>query len=420
MFIKLLLGGAGFYRYLCGMEKRLERVQAPFGAVMYVMAKPVGSACNMRCKYCYYLEKGNPGERRLMSDDTLEEFIKQYIQAQTVPDVCFTWHGGEAMMRPVTFYQRAMELQKRYGAGRNILNCLQTNGTLINEQWCRFLKANGWLVGVSIDGPRDFHDEFRRSATGKPTFDSVMRGIRMLQRHGVEWNAMAVINDFNVDYPVEFYRFFRDIGCRYIQFTPIVERRRADGRLASVEEDGELTAESIDPERWGHFLCTLFDEWVRQDVGSIYVQLFDATLARWLDKDPGVCSMATFCGHAGVMEHNGDVYSCDHFVFDEYKLGNIHRQTIAEMMIDQAQLMFGANKRGSLPRQCLECHYTMICNGECPKNRFAVTADGEPGLNYLCEGYRAYFDHVAPYMDFMAREYREGRAPANVMTQFRR
>lgn len=392
-----------------------NNISTPFGSVMYIMAKPTGAICNLRCKYCYYIEKGRQDSRQLMSDATLEEFIKQYIAAQTVEEVCFTWHGGEAMLRPISFYERAMELQRRYAGGRRILNCLQTNGTLMTAQWCQFLKRNGWLVGISIDGPREFHDEYRTGATGKPTFDSVMRSIRMLQRHGVEWNAMAVVNDYNVEYPLEFYRFFKEIGCRYIQFTPIVERRCPDGSLASVNDEGQLTPESVTPQQWGRFLCDIFDEWVKADVGEVYVQIFDATLARWLDKEPGVCSMATYCGHAGVIEHNGDVYSCDHFVFDEYRLGNIHTHTITEMMIDPQQLMFGAAKRGSLPGQCIRCRYSMICNGECPKNRFITTSDGEPGLNYLCEGYKKYFDHVAPYMEFMAKEYEAGRAPANVM-----
>ena len=395
-------------------------VANPFGSVMYLMAKPAGAACNLACEYCYYLEKGTPGVKQTMSDATLEEFVRQYIEAQTVDEVMFTWHGGEAMMRPIAFYEKALEFQRRYAQGRRIMNCIQTNGTLITEEWARFLRREQWLVGVSIDGPQEFHDEYRRARGGKPTFQSVMRGIRLLQRYGVEWNAMAVVNDYNVEYPLEFYRFFKEIGCQYIQFTPIVERRRSDtGRLATLGDTGELTPHSVTPEAWGRFLCALFDEWVKADVGRVFVQIFDATLARWVGQQPGVCTMATFCGHAGVVEHNGDVYSCDHFVFPQYKLGNIHERSIIEMMIDERQQRFGMAKRGSLPRQCRECRYTMVCNGECPKNRIAVTADGEPGLNYLCEGYRMYFDHVAPDMDFMAAELSAGRPPANVMTRFR-
>lgn len=386
---------------------------------MYLMAKPVGAQCNMRCRYCYYLEKGDPAQRQMMDDRTLEEFVRQYIEASTLPEVVFTWHGGEAMMRTLDFYEKAVRFQKMYGRGRRILNCIQTNGTLITERWARFLRDNGWLVGVSVDGPEDMHDEYRLSAAGKPTFRSVMRGIRLLQRYGVEWNAMAVVNDYNVEYPEEFYDFFKSIGARYIQFTPIVERRRADGRLASVGDDGVLTPNSVTPEQWGEFLCRLFDRWVKEDVGKTFVQIFDSTLARWVGQQPGVCFMSDVCGHAGIVDFNGDVYSCDHFVFPQYRLGNIHTSTVIQMMTDPRQQAFGAAKRGSLPRQCRECRFTDICNGECPKNRFAITSDGEPGLNYLCAGYRRFFSHVAPYMDFMAAELQAGRPPANVMTDFR-
>lgn len=387
--------------------------------MMYLMAKPAGAACNLACEYCYYLEKGTPGTRQIMDDATLEEFTRQYIEAQTVGDVMFTWHGGEALLRPIAFYEKALEYQRKYAGGRRICNCIQTNGTLLTEQWCRFLRANNWLVGISIDGPERFHDEYRRDRGEKPTFQSVMRGIRMLQRYGVEWNAMAVVNDYNVEYPLEFYRFFKEIGCRYLQFTPIVERRKADGRLASVNEPGTLTEHSISPEQWGEFLCAIYDEWVRSDVGSTFVQIFDATLAGWVGQMPGVCTMAPICGHAGVVEHNGDVYSCDHFVFPQYKLGNIHERTIIDMMYDSRQSAFGAAKRGSLPTQCRQCAYTHVCNGECPKNRFATTSSGEPGLNYLCEGYRRFFDHVTSDMNFMAAQLKAGRAPAEVMSLHR-
>lgn len=387
----------------------------PFGSPMYLMAKPAGAACNLRCRYCYYLEKGDPAARQLMDYDTLELFIRQYIESQTVGEVMFTWHGGEAMLRPLSFYRKAIELQHKYAAGRTVLNCLQTNGTLITEEWARFLRSEGWLVGVSIDGPQEFHDEYRLAAGGKPTFASVMRGIRLLQRHGVEWNAMAVVNDFNVLYPGEFYRFFKSVGCRYIQFTPIVERRRPDGRLCTLGEEGELTPHSVTPEQWGEFLCRLYDEWVRDDVGRVFVQIFDATLAGWVGAMPGLCSMAPFCGHAGVIEHNGDVYSCDHFVFPAYRLGNIHDTSIIDMMYSPAQIAFGRAKRDSLPRQCRECRFTRICNGECPKNRFTVTPDGEPGLNWLCEGYRRFFTHVSVDMDFMAAQLRAGLPPADIM-----
>lgn len=374
----------------------------------------------------FYLEKNNlykeqqPDRRFIMTDDTLERFISMYIQSQTTPQVLFCWHGGESLMRPLSFYKRVVELQKKYAAGRIIDNTIQTNGTLLDDEWCRFFRDNNWLVGVSVDGPQEFHDEYRRNKMGAPSFRKVMQGINLLKKHGVEWNALAVVNDFNADYPLDFYRFFKEIECRYIQFTPIVERilPRKDGRyLASPMDvqDIPLADFSVLPAQWGDFLCAVFDEWVRNDVGEYFVQIFDATLATWVGEQPGVCSMARTCGHAGVMEYNGDVYSCDHFVFPEYKLGNIRTHTLVEMMFSERQQRFGADKRDRLPGQCRQCRYLFACNGECPKNRFATTADGEPGLNYLCEGYRKYFDHVAPYMDFMANELKHQRPPANVM-----
>lgn len=396
----------------------------PFARPLYVMLKPVGAHCNLACQYCYYLEKSHLYDgvpRQVLSEELLERFIQEYIEAQTMDEVLFTWHGGEAFMRPVAFYQRAMELQQRYAAGRTISNCIQTNGTLITEEWARFLHDNHWLVGVSIDGPQEFHDEFRRTPQGKPSWSRVMQGIQLLNKYQVEWNAMAVVNDYNADYPLDFYRFFRDeLGCRYLQFTPIVERvhTHADGRhLAHVRDVGEfaLADFSVTPEQWGRFLCEIFDEWVRKDVGEMYVQLFDATLANWVGVTPGVCSMARDCGHAAVMEFNGDVYSCDHFVFPEYKLGNIRQKTLVEMMYSPEQMAFGDMKQKSLPQQCRQCEWLFACNGECPKNRFARTLDGERGLNYLCQGYRRFFQHVAPYMDFMKDELNAGRAPANVM-----
>ena len=389
----------------------------PFATPVYVMPKPVGSACNLACRYCYYLEKKKyypDARRQLMSEATLEEFIKQYIAAQTTPEVIFTWHGGEATVRKLDFYRKALELQKKYGAGRNIINCLQTNATLLTDEWCLFLKRHDWLVGVSIDGPQEFHDEYRRMADGRPTFNAVMRGIKMLQSHGVEWNALAVVNDYNADYPVVFYRFFKEIGCRYIQFTPVVERIKPDNMLADVASPGELTDFSVTPRQWGDFLIGLFDEWVREDVGKVFVQIFDATLANWVGAMPGVCTLSSMCGHAAAMEWNGDVYACDHFVFPQYKLGNIHESTLIEMMASDRQLEFGARKQAGLPRQCKECRWMFACHGECPRNRFAVSSEGEPGLNYLCEGYRAFFEHAAPYMDFMKAELEAGRPPANV------
>ena len=395
---------------------------SPFARPLYVMLKPVGASCNLRCKYCYYLEKQNlykDTPRRVMSDETLEQFTREYIQAQTTSDVLFTWHGGETMMRPLAFYRKAVELQRKYGAGRRISNSIQTNGTLLTDEWCRFLHDNNWLVGISIDGPQEFHDEYRRTATGGATWNKVMRGIRMLNRYQVEWNAMAVVNDFNADYPIEFYRFFSDNGCQFLQFAPIVERivSHEDGRhLATLtDSDAPLADFSITPEQWGNFLCTLFDEWVRHDVGRVFVELFDCTLANWVGVQPGVCILAKECGHAGVMEFNGDVYSCDHFVFPEYRLGNIREKTITEMLYGEQQRQFSRLKHDALPQECRECRWEFACHGECPKNRFMRDRYGNPGMNYLCRGYRQFFEHVAPYMDFMKNELAAQRPPANVM-----
>lgn len=401
---------------------------SPFSRPLYVMAKPAGAACNLACKYCYYLEKKQlyPNDpRQVMSDELLEQFIKQYIESQTMQQIQFCWHGGETLMRPLSFYQKAMRLQQRYAQGRHIDNIIQTNGTMIDARWAKFFRDNGWLVGVSIDGPQEFHDEYRKSRTGKPSWHNVMRGIDCLNKYQVDWNAMAVVNDFNADYPIEFYQFFKSIGCHYLQFTPIVERiyQHTDGRhLASVEEysDATLADFSVTPQQWGNFLCTLFDQWVRTDVGTTFIQLFDVTLANWMGIDGSLCTMAKQCGHAGVMEYNGDVYSCDHYVFPQYKLGNIRNHTLTEMMYSEKQRRFGQNKYLSLPQQCKQCSFLFACNGECPKNRFVTTSKGEYGLNYLCKGYFRFFQHVAPYMDFMKNELQAQRPPANIMEAIKR
>ncbi len=398
----------------------------PFGKPLYVMLKPAGSLCNMACKYCYYLEKGNLYKQykdHVISDELLEKFVKDYIESQTLPQILFTWHGGETLMRPISFYKKALALEKRYARGRQIDNCIQTNGTLLTDEWCEFFKENNFLVGVSIDGPQEFHDEYRRTRSGKPSFQKVMNGIHLLNKHGVEWNALAVINDFNADYPLEFYHFFKDIHCKYIQFTPIVERmvNRTDGLTLApgMQDQGELADFSITADQWGNFLCTIFDEWVRKDVGNYYIQLFDATLANWAGVAPGICDMAKECGHAAVMEFNGDVYCCDHFVYPEYKLGNLHQKTLTEMLYSKRQKDFGEMKYKSLPRQCKECEFLFACHGECPKNRFLKDKYGEFGLNYLCKGYYRFFKHVAPYMDFMKKELDAHRPPANIMNLFK-
>ena len=409
------------------MDRRL--IANPLARPLYVMAKPAGSLCNLACTYCYYLEKkelcrdvASPQSQQ-MSDEVLERYVREYIGSQSTEEVVFTWHGGEALLRPLSFYQKAVRLQRKYAGGHRIINTLQTNGTLLNDEWCRFFKANHFLIGISLDGARTYHDALRRTPSDKPSFDRVMRGVRLLQRHGVDFNILAVVNALNADDPEGFYSFFKSIGCHYIQFAPLVERYHADGRLATVgepDEESQLSSFSVTPEQWGDFLCGLFDVWVRDGVGEYFIQIFDATLANWMGVQPGVCTMAKYCGHAGVMEYNGDVYSCDHFVFPQYKLGNIRSSTLIEMMYSPRQQRFGRNKYDALPRQCRECPYLFACWGECPKNRFIKDEYGEPGLNYLCRGFYKFFDHVAPYMDYMRSQLEQEQPPAAIMDLLRR
>lgn len=400
-----------------------DNIANPFAKPLYVMLKPAGAHCNLACKYCYYLEKNKlypTAQRHLMSDEMLEQFTREYIEAQTMNQVLFTWHGGEPLLRSIDFYRKALSLQQKYAGGRRIDNVIQTNGTLLTDEWCEFFAQNHWLVGISIDGPQPYHDHYRLTAAGKPSWQKVMQGIKLLKKHGVEWNAMAVVNADNANHPLEFYRFFKENGCQFLQFTPIVERltRHEDGRtLASLADKDEisLSEASVAPEQWGYFLCAIFDEWVRKDVGKIFVEIFDCTLANWMGISPGICAYSKECGHAGVMEHNGDVYSCDHFVFPEYKLGNIRDHSLIDMLYGEQQQEFSRLKHSSLPRQCKECDMEFACHGECPKNRFMKDKYGDSGLNYLCPGYYHYYQHVAPYMDYMKQELMAQRPPSNIM-----
>ena len=400
-----------------------DNIANPFAKPLYVMLKPAGAHCNLACRYCYYLEKNKlypTAQRHLMSDEILEQFTREYIEAQTMSQVLFTWHGGEPLLRSIDFYRKALSLQQKYAGGRRIDNVIQTNGTLLTDEWCEFFAQNHWLVGISIDGPQPDHDHYRLTAAGKPSWKKVMQGIKLLKKHGVEWNAMAVVNAYNANHPLEFYRFFKENGCQFLQFTPIVERltRHEDGRtLASLADKDEisLSEASVTPEQWGYFLCAIFDEWVRKDVGKIFVEIFDCTLANWMGISPGICAYSKECGHAGVMEHNGDVYSCDHFVFPEYKLGNIRDHSLIDMLYGEQQQEFSRLKHSSLPRQCKECDMEFACHGECPKNRFMKDKYGDSGLNYLCPGYYHYYQHVAPYMDYMKQELMAQRPPSNIM-----
>lgn len=384
---------------------------APFTRPLYVMLKPVGAICNLRCSYCYYLEKKElypEGKQFTMSDELLEKFIDEYISSQTTPEVIFTWHGGEALMRNIEFYEKALMYQRKYARGRRIDNTLQTNGTLLNDEWCHFFKRNNFLIGISLDGPQHCHDKYRKTRDKRPSFYNVMKGIELLKKHQVEFNILAVVNDYNVNYPLEFYNFFKSIGAQFIQFSPIVER-----------VDGEMAPWNVPADKYGDFLIAIFNEWVRNDVGKIFVQIFDSMLANWVGVEPGVCIFAKKCGHAGVMEFNGDVYSCDHFVYPEYKIGNIYKKSLIEMMYSPEQIKFGNDKYDAQPRQCKECKYQFACHGECPKNRIIKTASGEDGLNYLCEGYYKFYEHIAPYMEYMKNELKNERPPANIMKTIR-
>lgn len=332
----------------------------------------------------------------MMGNRLLEEFVSQYIEAQTQQDVLFIWHGGEPLLLPVSYYEHVLELQQKHARGHHIDNCLQTNGTLLNDEWCDFFRRNHFLIGISIDGPEPLHNHYRQQ------FDRVMQGIRLLKKHGVMWNAMATVNRWNADHPLQFYRFFKEIGCEYLQFTPVVERVSPDST--------DVSSVSVLPSQWGDFLVALYDEWVREDVGRVFVQLFDATLANWVGQPPGICSLSAYCGQAAALQPDGSLYSCDHFVFPEYRLGNISEHTITELMYGSRQSLFGRAKHDEIALKCKSCPFLFACHGECPKNRILPNRE-----NYLCEGYLQYFRHVAADMDFMADELRAGRAPANVM-----
>jgi uncharacterized protein len=394
-----------------------------------VMLKPAGPVCNLGCTYCYYLEKSKlyPGKKDFrMSDELLEVFVKQYIEAHQIPVVTFTWQGGEPTLMGLDFFRKAIVLQKKYANGKTIENSFQTNGTRLDDDWCKFFTDNKILIGISIDGAEHNHDHYRKTASGGPTFKRAMKGIELLQKNRVEFNTLSVVNDYNVHYASETYRFLKSIGSVFMQFLPVVERMAADkseNMLSLVANDykrsAEVTPWSVNGKDFGKFLVTIFDEWVRNDAGRYFVQIFDATLANWVGEMPGICVFAETCGDALVMEHNGDLFSCDHYVYPEYYLGNITEKPMTEMVLSQRQFDFGIDKRNKLPAYCLRCDVRFACNGECPKHRFLTTPDGHPGLNYLCEGYKMFFHHVEPFMEYMAKELKNKRAPANVVQWIR-
>jgi uncharacterized protein len=376
----------------------------------HLMAKPCGPRCNLACRYCFYLPKIElyPKSRFRMPDDVLDAYIKQTIGAHQIPEVTFAWQGGEPTIPGLSFFKKALELQKNYcKPGMLIHNTIQTNGILLDDKWCEFLRKNQFLVGISLDGPRELHDACRIEAAGKGTFDRVMKGLALLKKHKVDFNILCTVNAVNGDHPLEVYRFFRDeVKAQFIQFIPVVARDR---------QGGTVTPLSVGPEQYGKFLIGVFDEWVRHDVGAIYVQHFDTALANWYGEPHGICVFSPTCGCAMVIEHNGDIYSCDHFVDREHLLGNILKVPLPDLVNSERQRQFGRDKREKLPEYCTKCPVLFACRGECPKNRFAKTPDGEAGLNYLCEGYRLFFSHINRPMKFMVRELQAGRAPAHVM-----
>ena len=390
----------------------------------HLMAKPIGTVCNLNCTYCYYLSKMDLLEsNQRMAEEVLEAYIKQYIEAQDGPEIVFSWQGGEPTLLGLGFFRKAVELEvKHCPPAKRVENDLQTNGTLLDDAWCEFLRENRFLVGLSIDGPRSLHDRYRRDKRGQPTCAQTLRAARLLRKHGVQFNTLTVVNRVNAQHPLEVYRFLRkEVGATHIQFIPIVEPKGFE-RIAPQywdenslpvlgsptarpgSQDSVVTDWSVDPEDYGTFLCAVFDEWYARDVGKAFVYLFECALGQWMGMGASLCTLATTCGQALALEHDGSVYSCDHYVYPEYRLGNIKEQHLSDLVFSPRQSAFGAAKNASLPKYCRQCPYLFACHGECPKNRLLRTPDGEPGLNYLCTGLRTYFAHIDPYMKAMGKQ----------------
>jgi uncharacterized protein len=373
---------------------------------IHVLAKPTGSTCNLQCAYCFYLKKEAlyPGSRFRMSDEVLENYISQLIASHRTDQVTVAWQGGEPTLMGVDFYRRAIALQEKHRRpGMTFENTLQTNGTLLNDEWCEFFRENNFLIGISIDGPRELHDTYRVNRAGEPTFDRVMRGLRLLQKHNVEYNILVTVNRLNADHPLEVYKFFRDeVQTSWLQFIPVIERL-SEGQVTAFQKGSTVSSRSVRPEQWGNFLTTIFDEWVRKDVGKIFVQTFEAAVRSWLNLlSSGMCIFDPTCGHGLALEHNGDLYACDHFVEPKYLLGNILQTLMTELAGSDRQKKFGRDKLDRLPRYCRDCEVRFACHGECPKNRFLTTPDGEPGLNYLCAGYKSFFNHADRSLKILA------------------
>lgn len=384
----------------------------------HLLAKPTGAICNLDCQYCFFLSKEQlyPGSKFRMADDLLETYIQQLLEAHQTPEVTIAWQGGEPTLMGLEFFQRSIELvDKHKKPGQQVSHTLQTNGTRLDDDWGQFFKQHHFLIGLSVDGPQPLHDTYRVDKRGRGSFEQVMQGWKTLKKHEVDFNILCTVNAANGDRPLDVYRFFRDeLGAEFIQFIPIIERVNEDGSTL-IQSGNQVTERSVKPEQFGRFLNSVFDEWVRRDVGKVFIQHFDAALANWVGVQPGVCIFSKTCGNALALEHNGDLYSCDHFVEPDYKLGNIQETHMIEMIASEQQRQFGQAKFDTLPQYCRTCEVRFACNGGCPKNRFIETPDGEPGLNYLCAGYKAFFTHIDKPMRMMAQLLRQGRYADEVM-----
>lgn len=379
------------------------------------MAKPTGSKCNLNCAYCFFLKKESlyPGSSFRMSDAVMEEYVRQTIEAHRTHRVTIAWQGGEPTLMGLDFFRRSIDVEKRYlRPAMTVENTIQTNGVLLDEKWCSFLHDNNFLVGLSLDGPKELHDVYRRDKKGRSVFDRVIRGARLMQTHGVQFNVLCTVNAVNGHHPLELYRFFRDeLKVKYLQFIPIVERDNVNG----FNKGNSVTSRSVTPGQYGRFLVEIFDEWVQKDVGSMFIQLFDGVLASWVRGYSTLCIFRPRCGEGVALEHNGDVYCCDHFVEPAYLLGNIQDHPLAQLVGGARQREFGETKSIGLPAYCRTCDYLFACNGECPKNRFFQTPDGEEGLNYLCAGLKHFFRHTEKSMRIMASLIRQGKTLSQVM-----
>lgn len=403
------------------------------GEGIHLMAKPAGPVCNLDCTYCFYLEKEHlypKNNRFLMSDEVLRTYIEKNIEQEASPEVVFTWQGGEPMLRGLEFYQRAVLLQQELAGDKTIRNALQTNGTLLDDEWCVFLAKAGFSVGISLDGPKDIHDADRVDKQGRPTFDAVMRGIELLKKHQIEFNVLVTVTNNVAQHPKQVYQFLKHQNITHVQFNPVVERMPSSdehviglnfaqpGKVSLSKQAVQVTPHSVAPAAYGEFLNAIFDEWVRNDVGKVFVMNFEWALASFLRLPSTVCLFAENCGKALILEHNCDVYSCDHFMYPEYLLGNLQDNSVTEMANSAQQIAFGNAKSKDLPNFCKQCEYLFACHGECPKNRFSQTHDGEANLNYLCPSYKSYFKHITQYMNAMAKLISHGQPAALIMDAF--